>query len=79
MADKDRTSQLLASQKYTVNEAALHFRVSVRTLRRWIKAGKVATVRPFHFHLIMGGEIERLLGGASGVSVPSRNNKPLRK
>ena len=60
MNDPD-ASHLLKTHKYTVAEAAAHFRVSIRTVRRWIKAGKVKTVRPFHFHLIVGDEIERLL------------------
>jgi excisionase family DNA binding protein len=61
MTIKAESSRLLKSNKYTVVEAAAHFRVSVRTVRRWIKAGRINTVRPFHFHLITGEEIERLL------------------
>ncbi len=52
---------LVQSQKYTLTEASQHFRVSVRTVRRWVKSGKLTAVRPAHFYLVTGEELERAL------------------
>lgn len=55
--------KLIRQKKFTVREACVQLRISVRTMRRWIKAGKVRTLQPGHAHLITGEEIERVLLG----------------
>jgi len=61
METEKNSSSLLKSYKFTLSEAADHFRVSVRTLRRWVKNGRLKAIRPAHFYLVTGAELERLL------------------
>jgi molybdopterin-binding protein len=59
---------------YTATEAARALGISLDTLRRWDRAGRIRTLRdPANRRLVPAAEIERLRGG-EGERVSARNH-----
>jgi molybdopterin-binding protein len=62
---------------YTASEAAAILGISLDTLRRWDKAGRIHTERDAGNHrVVVSAEIERLRGGDSGSHISARNRFP---
>ena len=47
----------------TVKEVAAYFKVSTRTVHRWIKDGKIKAIKVNRDLRIQESEIERIIGG----------------
>ena len=65
----------VTKQVYTASEAARELGISLDTLRRWDKEGRIATSRDHgNRRLVSGEEIERLRGsnGSGGLSARNR-------
>jgi molybdopterin-binding protein len=59
---------------YTATEAARELGISVDTLRRWDRAGRIRTERdPSNRRLVPREEIERLRGGVGKQHMSARN------
>jgi molybdopterin-binding protein len=64
----------VAKQTYTAKEAAAALGISVDTLRRWDKAGKLRVERDAGNHrVIPASEIDRLKGDGQGEQISARN------
>ncbi len=64
----------MAKQAYTATEAARELGISVDTLRRWDREGKIETKRDSsNRRLVPLKEIERLRGGAGPQHMSARN------
>jgi molybdopterin-binding protein len=64
----------VAKQAYTATEAARELGISVDTLRRWDKLGRIRTERDrSNRRLVPLEEIERLLGGRGTQHMSARN------
>ena len=51
-------------------------RVSVSTVRHWIKTGRLASLRPGRRRLVLRGEFERFLKEPRGASPRAAVSKP---
>ena len=59
---------------YSSSEAAKTLGISVDTLRRWDRQGRIKTQRdPSNRRLVPAAEIERLRGDANGSAITARN------
>ena len=62
---------------YTASEAAAILGISLDTLRRWDKSGRIHTERDAGNHrIVTAAEIERLRGDDSGAHISARNRFP---
>jgi molybdopterin-binding protein len=64
----------VAKQVYTASEAASALGISLDTLRRWDKAGRIEVSRdPSNRRVIAADEIDRLRGDGGGKQISARN------
>jgi molybdopterin-binding protein len=64
----------MAKQTYTASEAASALGISLDTLRRWDKAGRIKVSRDAgNRRVVSGDEIDRLRGDGSGRQISARN------
>jgi molybdopterin-binding protein len=67
----------VARQYYTASDAAHRLGISLDTLRRWDRSGRIKTTRDSgNRRLVAAKEIERLRGGRSGDQLSARNRLP---
>jgi molybdopterin-binding protein len=61
-------------ETYTAREAAAALGISLDTLRRWDKAGRISVERdPANRRVVSAAEIDRLRDDGSGTNVSARN------
>jgi molybdopterin-binding protein len=64
----------MAKQVYTASEAAAALGISIDTLRRWDKAGRIKVTRDAgNRRVVSAREIDRLRGDAAGTHLSARN------
>ena len=64
----------MAKQLYTASEAAAALGISLDTLRRWDKAGRLKVERDrSNRRVVAAAEIDRVRGDASGAHISARN------
>jgi molybdopterin-binding protein len=64
----------MPKQTYTASEAAAALGISLDTLRRWDKAGRIAVERDAsNRRVVRAGEIDRVRGDAGGAHITARN------
>jgi molybdopterin-binding protein len=64
----------MAKRQYTASEAAAALGISLDTLRRWDKAGRIEVTRDrSNRRLVAAEEIERLRGDGQGTHLSARN------
>ena len=64
----------MAKQTYTASEAASALGISLDTLRRWDKAGRIKVTRDAgNRRIVAGEEIDRLRGDGAGRQISARN------
>jgi molybdopterin-binding protein len=64
----------MPKQTYTASEAAAALGISLDTLRRWDKAGRIAVERDRgNRRIVPAAEIDRLRGDESGTHISARN------
>ena len=64
----------MPKQEYTIGEAARALGVSIDTIRRWDRDGKIKTGRdPGNRRVVPAGEIERLRGSDGVAALSARN------
>jgi len=64
----------MAKQLYTASEAASALGISLDTLRRWDKAGRIEVQRDArNRRVVAASEIERLRGDGGGSHISARN------
>jgi molybdopterin-binding protein len=64
----------VAKQLYTASEAATVLGISLDTLRRWDKAGRITVQRDrSNRRVVAASEIERVLGDDAGSHISARN------
>lgn len=56
-----------SNRKLTSMEVCDRLRITRRTLHRWLKMGKILSLRPGHKHLFTEREIERVLNIKKGT------------
>jgi molybdopterin-binding protein len=62
---------------YTASEAASALGISLDTLRRWDKGGRITVTRDErNRRLVAAGEVERLRGDGQGSHISARNRLP---
>ena len=67
----------MARQYYTASDAAHRLGISLDTLRRWDRSGRIKTTRDSgNRRLVAAKEIERLRGSQSGDQLSARNRLP---
>jgi molybdopterin-binding protein len=67
----------VARQYYTASDAAHRLGISLDTLRRWDRSGRIKTTRDGgNRRLVAAKEIERLRGSQSGDQLSARNRLP---
>jgi molybdopterin-binding protein len=67
----------VARQYYTASDAAHRLGISLDTLRRWDRSGRIKTTRDSgNRRLVAAKEIERLRGSQSGDQLSARNRLP---
>jgi len=67
----------VARQYYTASDAAHRLGISLDTLRRWDRTGRIKTTRDSgNRRLVSAKEIERLRGKQSGDQLSARNRLP---
>jgi molybdopterin-binding protein len=67
----------VARQYYTASDAAHRLGISLDTLRRWDRSGRIKTTRDSgNRRLVAAKEIERLRGKQSGDQLSARNRLP---
>ena len=67
----------MARQYYTASDAAHRLGISLDTLRRWDRNGRIKTTRDSgNRRLVAAKEIERLRGKQSGDQLSARNRLP---
>jgi molybdopterin-binding protein len=67
----------VARQYYTASDAAHRLGISLDTLRRWDRTGRIKTTRDSgNRRLVSAKEIERLRGRQSGDQLSARNRLP---
>ena len=64
----------MAREFYSSSEAAKTLGISIDTLRRWDRQGRIRTQRdPGNRRLVPAAEIDRLKGDANGAALTARN------
>jgi molybdopterin-binding protein len=64
----------VAKQQYTASEAAAALGISVDTLRRWDRAGRIRVERDrSNRRVVSATEIDRLRGDGQGTHISARN------
>ena len=64
----------MAKQQYTASEAAAALGISLDTLRRWDRAGRIRVERDrSNRRVVAATEIERLRGDGQGTHISARN------
>ncbi len=64
----------MAKELYTASEAASALGISLDTLRRWDKAGRIKTQRDTgNRRVVLAAEIDRVRGNAGGSHISARN------
>jgi molybdopterin-binding protein len=64
----------MAKQQYSASEAATALGISVDTLRRWDRAGRIKVARDrSNRRIVAAEEIERLRGDGQGTHISARN------
>lgn len=64
----------MAKQEYSASEAATALGISVDTLRRWDRAGRVRVTRDRNNRrVVSAAEIDRLRGDGQGTHISARN------
>lgn len=64
----------MAKQQYTASEAAAALGISLDTLRRWDKAGRIEVTRDrSNRRVVAAQEIDRLRGDGQGAHLSARN------
>jgi molybdopterin-binding protein len=64
----------MAKQQYSASEAAAALGVSVDTLRRWDRAGRIKVARDRNNRrVVSAAEIDRLRGDGQGTHISARN------
>jgi molybdopterin-binding protein len=64
----------MAKQQYSASEAAAALGISLDTLRRWDKAGRIKVTRDrSNRRLVSATEIDRLRGDGQGTHLSARN------
>ena len=64
----------MAKQQYTASEAAAALGISLDTLRRWDRAGRIRVKRdPSNRRVVAAREIDRLRGDRQGEHLTARN------
>jgi molybdopterin-binding protein len=64
----------MAKHVYTASEAASALGISLDTLRRWDKAGRIKVSRdPSNRRIVASEEIDRLRGDGGGKQISARN------
>jgi molybdopterin-binding protein len=64
----------VAKELYTASEAASALGISLDTLRRWDKAGRIKTQRDAgNRRVVVAAEIDRVRGDAAGTHISARN------
>jgi len=64
----------MAKQQYSASEAAAALGISVDTLRRWDKAGRIEVTRDrSNRRVVAATEIDRLRGDGQGTHISARN------
>ena len=64
----------MAKQQFTASEAAAALGISVDTLRRWDRAGRIHVERdPNNRRVVSAAEIDRLRGDGQGTRISARN------
>ena len=64
----------MAKQQFTASEAAAALGISVDTLRRWDRAGRIRVERdPNNRRVVSAAEIDRLRGDGQGARISARN------
>ena len=67
----------MPQQSYTASEAASALGISLDTLRRWDKSGRIAVERDAsNRRYVSASEIDRLRGDGSGAHITARNRFP---
>ena len=67
----------MPKQEYTASEAAAALGISLDTLRRWDKAGRIKVTRdPSNRRVVAAKEIDRLRGDRHGEHITARNRFP---
>jgi molybdopterin-binding protein len=67
----------MAKQLYTASEAASALGISLDTLRRWDKAGRIKVQRDAgNRRVVKASEIDRLRGDRAGTHISARNRFP---
>jgi molybdopterin-binding protein len=65
---------IMAKQLYTAGEAASALGISLDTLRRWDRAGRIKVQRDAaNRRVVAASEIDRLRGAAGGSQISARN------
>jgi molybdopterin-binding protein len=64
----------MAKQEYSASEAATALGISVDTLRRWDRAGRIRVTRDRNNRrVVSAAEIDRLRGDGQGTHISARN------
>ena len=64
----------MAKQQYTASEAAAALGISLDTLRRWDRAGRIRVKRDrSNRRIVSAAEIDRLRGDGQGTHISARN------
>jgi molybdopterin-binding protein len=64
----------MAKQQYSASEAAAALGISLDTLRRWDKSGRIEVTRDRSNHrVVSAAEIDRLRGDGQGTHISARN------
>jgi molybdopterin-binding protein len=67
----------MPKEVYTAGEAASALGISLDTLRRWDKAGRISVARDkSNRRVVSAAEIDRLRGDAAGAQLTARNRFP---
>ena len=67
----------MPKELYTAGEAASALGISLDTLRRWDKAGRISVARDkSNRRVVSAEEIDRLRGDAAGAQLTARNRFP---
>jgi molybdopterin-binding protein len=67
----------MPKEAYTASEAASALGISLDTLRRWDKAGRIAVTRdPSNRRVVSAAEIDRLRGDSARAQLTARNRFP---
>lgn len=64
----------MAKETYTASEAAAALGISLDTLRRWDKAGRIAVTRDArNRRVVAASEVDRIRGDGAGAHISARN------